>query len=54
MMQNFMTKSRETLRTKHRSAWLNFHDDAVRCYSSFLLDLVERMHVQMSWEFIQG
>ena len=50
-----MAKSRALLlKTKHRNAWLNFHDDAVRSYSGFLLDLVEGMHVQMSWEFVQG
>ena len=49
-----MAKSREMLQSRHRNAWLSFHDDAVRCYSSFLLDLVERMNVQMSWEFVQG
>ena len=56
MLQGFMKTSRNLLNAKQQSAgsWRRHHEDAVRSYSQFLLNVVVRMHTQMSWDFIQG
>lgn len=57
LLQRFMTSSSQLRGCKHQalSAWQHLHVIAVDCYSSFLLDLAERLYDEpLTWSFVKG